>query len=312
MSSVSSVLPRFGVSGVTFHGSGLPYIGMPLMIACGLPRTPGANTITSYLERRSAVVRDRLRADVVVGNLQAVELQAPPAFALRAQPGVHDGDARGAHRMGLHVGRGGYGVRLARRVRRRPWRDRRRATLRTMNDAAVELVAGGFERLLGSVEGRAGEAVAQGDQRVVGIVIDQEDLARAFHAAGRLHRAVARRSMAASSTFTSVTRDHLHVAEFAEGPAGVVVDALLRIVGGPVLIVEQRIGDAAVGLIHAQNVAAGGERARLGLGLFRGLARAPRSAAASAVSPAPPRPPRPPRAGAFLAGIITVNGRGGA
>ncbi len=55
MSSVSSVFPRFGVSWVTFHGSGFPYIGMPLMIACGFPRTPGANTITSYFARRSLI-----------------------------------------------------------------------------------------------------------------------------------------------------------------------------------------------------------------------------------------------------------------
>ena len=54
MSSVSSVFPRFGVSGVIFQGSGFPYIGMPLMIVCGFPRTPGANTMTSYFDRRSA------------------------------------------------------------------------------------------------------------------------------------------------------------------------------------------------------------------------------------------------------------------
>jgi len=58
MSSVSSILPRFGVSWVVFQGSALPYIGMPETIACGLPRPPppGANTIASYLERRSAAL----------------------------------------------------------------------------------------------------------------------------------------------------------------------------------------------------------------------------------------------------------------
>jgi hypothetical protein len=48
MSSVSSMPPRLGVSCVFFQGSGLPYIGMPLMIACA-PRPTGANRITSYL-----------------------------------------------------------------------------------------------------------------------------------------------------------------------------------------------------------------------------------------------------------------------
>src|ERR1019366_6730680 len=64
---------------------------------------------------------------------------------------------------------------------------------------------------------------------------------------------------------------YLYVAELAEGPAGIVVDAFLRIVGGPVLVVEQGIGYAAIGLVHAQNVTGGGESARLGLGFFGGL-----------------------------------------
>ena len=34
MSSVESILPMFGVSSVVFHGSGLPYIGRPVMICC--------------------------------------------------------------------------------------------------------------------------------------------------------------------------------------------------------------------------------------------------------------------------------------
>ena len=47
-------LPRFGVSGVFFHGSGLPYIGMPWTIACGFRARPGAKMITSYFARRSS------------------------------------------------------------------------------------------------------------------------------------------------------------------------------------------------------------------------------------------------------------------
>ena len=54
MSSVSSVLARFGVCCVTFQGRGLPYMGRPLTIACGLPPAPGAKMITSYFARRSA------------------------------------------------------------------------------------------------------------------------------------------------------------------------------------------------------------------------------------------------------------------
>ena len=46
MSSVESFLPRFGVSGVVFHGSGLPHIGMPATIICG-PRETGGKTMAS-------------------------------------------------------------------------------------------------------------------------------------------------------------------------------------------------------------------------------------------------------------------------
>ena len=127
MSSVSSILPRLGVSCEVFQGSGLPYIGMPLTMVCGLPRTPGANTMTSYFERRSGRLRYGLRADVVVGDLEAVELHAPPALGLRAQPGVHHGDARGARRMGFDLGRFGHGEGLHAQFGGCLGRDRRRA-----------------------------------------------------------------------------------------------------------------------------------------------------------------------------------------
>jgi hypothetical protein len=53
--------------------------------------------------------------------------------------------------------------------------------------------------------------------------------------------------------------DHFQIEEVSEGPSGVVVGMLLRIAGGPELAVEQRIGDAGVRLIHADDDAAGGE-----------------------------------------------------
>src|SRR5580700_11676582 len=59
MSSVESVLPtRLGVSGVFFHGSGLPQaLGRPLMTAVGLEKKPtGGNRMTSYLALRSLVL----------------------------------------------------------------------------------------------------------------------------------------------------------------------------------------------------------------------------------------------------------------
>ncbi len=51
MSSVESIFPMFGVSEVVFHGSGFPYIGMPLTIAFGGAPT-GAKMMTSYFDFR--------------------------------------------------------------------------------------------------------------------------------------------------------------------------------------------------------------------------------------------------------------------
>ncbi len=58
---------------------------------------------------------------------------------------------------------------------------------------------------------------------------------------------------------------HLHVEQVAHRPGGVVVRVLLRILRRPVLAIEQGVGDARVGLVHAHHDAAGGEAARGGL-----------------------------------------------
>src|SRR5439155_10146745 len=94
----------------------------------------------------------------------------------------------------------------------------------------------------------------------------------AFHAAGRLHRAGDARHGRGEHLQVRDAR-YLYVAELAESPTGIVVDALLRIAGGPVLVIQQRIGDAAVGLIHADHVAPGRKGARLGLRLLVRLLR---------------------------------------
>src|SRR6185369_9943150 len=104
----------------------------------------------------------------------------------------------------------------------------------------------------------------------VGIVIDEENIARAFDAARRLDGAM-HGVHGRVEHFDIGDALHFHVAKLAEGPAGVVVDALLGIVGGPVLIVEQGVGDAAVGLIHAHHIAARGVGVGLELGFFGGL-----------------------------------------
>ena len=61
---------------------------------------------------------------------------------------------------------------------------------------------------------------------------------------------------------------HAHdfeIEQMAERPARVVVRMLLRIVGRPELPIEQRIGDARIGLIHAHHDAARGNVSGFGL-----------------------------------------------
>ena len=55
------------------------------------------------------LLRDVLRADVIVRDAHLIESESPPSFILRAQPRVHDRNPRNLDRMGLHCGRGGDG-----------------------------------------------------------------------------------------------------------------------------------------------------------------------------------------------------------
>ena len=98
-----------------------------------------------------------------------VERLPPPAFGLRARPRVEDRDARRVHRVHLH------------RRRRRERDDLEAEFLRGLvevarrdvaNDerAAVEVRAAGVERLLGRLEVRVLQLVAQRGERVVAVV----------------------------------------------------------------------------------------------------------------------------------------------
>ena len=186
---------------------------------------------------------------------------------------MHDRDARGPQRMGFHAGRGGYGVclhaQLGVGLTQLGGRD-----VAHDERSAVEFVPACFKRLFGGFERRTREAIPQGGQSVVRVVADQENIARAPHSAGRRNRALDR-SHAGIEHFGVRHARHHHVAQLAEGPAGIVVDILLRIVRRPVLVIEQCVRDAAIGLIHAQNVTAHREgarlRFRLRLGFWIGL-----------------------------------------
>src|SRR5439155_20835492 len=65
---------------------------------------------------------------------------------------------------------------------------------------------------------------------------------------------------------------HTHdfdVTQFTHGPRGIVIDRTLWIAGRPILIIEQRVGDPAVRLIHPDDVSAGWKGAVFSLWLLR-------------------------------------------
>ena len=102
MSSVESSLPRFGVSEVFCQGKAFPHIGRPPTICWVDVRATGAKTMTSNFDAQIRFFRYVLRADVREWHMQFVERQAPPAFRLSEEPGVHEGDAGSGRRMSLH------------------------------------------------------------------------------------------------------------------------------------------------------------------------------------------------------------------
>src|SRR4029077_11235197 len=112
--------------------------------------------------------------------------------------------------------------------------------------AAIEFFSGGFERLLGGLHVGIAELVARGGQRGLGAIIDGEDAAIALHAAGGLHFVDALHGSV--QNFRVGDAENFYVEELAKSPAGVVVGSLLRVVGAPVLMIEQGVGDAGIGL----------------------------------------------------------------
>ena len=135
------------------------------------------------LGREVGVLRDILRADVVVGHGDLVERQAPPAFVLRVDPGVQQRDARGLGGVRLHRRRRGERHGLEPEVGDGLAEIRGADAAADDERPAVELLSLGLERLLGDVDLRVLEAIAQRRERRVGVVVDGEEAARAADAA---------------------------------------------------------------------------------------------------------------------------------
>ncbi len=102
------------------------------------------------------------------------------------------------------------------------------------------------------------QTISQRDQLVVGVVVDDKHGAGACNAAARpdvafedLHRSV--------EDLIVGNADRSDIIQLAKGPGGVVVDIALRVVRCPILQIEHHVGDPAIRLVHADDIAAGGK-----------------------------------------------------
>ena len=120
------------------------------------------------------------------------------------------------------------------------------------------MFAVGIERLFRDLDACIFQFVDEGQERELSGVGHGEYRAGAGDLAGQCRGIVERNHLRLENRGIG-DADNFHIEEMSEGPAGVIVRMLLRVAGGPELAVEQRIGDAGVGLIHANDDAAGGE-----------------------------------------------------
>src|SRR5207247_10615344 len=93
-------------------------------------------------------------------------------------PPVHEGDARRTRRMDLHRRRRRQRIHLEAKIARGLVQIRAGDALHDERPA-TELHAVGVERFFGGLEVGVLELVAQGDERVVGVVVDRVDRIRA-------------------------------------------------------------------------------------------------------------------------------------
>src|SRR5271169_3339239 len=140
--------------------------------------------------------------------------------------------------------------------------------------AAGEIAIAGLEGFFRGVDGRAFQAIAERGESGLGMIIDGEEGAFALDAAKGTQLGDALHGHGEDLRVGDAS--DLYAVEFAEGPGGVVVGSPLWIFGAPVLVVEKRVGDAGIGLVHANDKAPGGKVARGGgrrFWLFIGVGR---------------------------------------
>ena len=191
--------------------------------------------------------------DQVVGQLELVERETHPADVLRAAPGAEHRDPRQVEIVQRHLRRRrepdrGEAERLDRRPHlRRVARDDERAG----REGDVPLLELLFRRLHLEIL----EAVAQRDHVVRAVVRDREQRAVAGHGAGERDLGHRRHGEVEHRLVTDFS--YVGVAHHPHRPRRIVVGPGDRI--GVGLLLEQRLGEAAVRLVALDDVRPGGE-----------------------------------------------------
>ena len=175
---------------------------------------------------------DRLGAEIGVGDAGLVEGEAPPAFGLSGEPGVHDGDAWRGDGVSGDGGLGGK----AGGVEGEPGQLQSELILVGFRDkqrAGRELFAFGFKGLLGDAHFGVLERVNEGDKCGLAGVGDSRDRAGAGELARLWWPGSATGSILAERMSGLVTRRTFRLKSSEKHQAGVVVGVLLRVVGEP-------------------------------------------------------------------------------
>ena len=183
MSSVESILPMFGRERRRLPGQRrCPSAACPATIAAARPRPTGGKRITSQRVAQRGRGRHRLHADVVVGELRAG--RGPSATSPRS---ACSASCAGGPRAARAADASSPPARAARAWMLRPSSDAARPASAALDAAdeeraARELRPRRLERLLRRLEGRVLEAIAERDQRDVGVVVHGQDGPGARHA----------------------------------------------------------------------------------------------------------------------------------
>jgi hypothetical protein len=262
MSSVDACRPMFGVMSVASTACGrvalIPRTGSA-SDRSRIGRTGSRRNVRAGAHCRAHRARRCSRRDAVL-----VESDAQPAFRLRREPRVHDGDARRGDRHASAtdgIAATPTAVKpnsaAASSSRRRQFR-RVSAEVRMMNDPALKRRPAASKAAASRMHPQVGVPEAERGEVVVGVVVDDE-CARTGGVLDSRRSPAPDPAPAASGIENGNVLDALRLT-LNRGPCVQPTSSYgRRILGIVVLPVEQDVGGARVRLVHAHHVAARGE-----------------------------------------------------